>query len=167
MAQASKLDGFERRANSFFAHAIKLPHSQKKQWKPRTYTPKEDYGEPMQVDRLAPQDEEHRKKNRLCFNCGKPGHMSKDCKSPSVGHHEGQRENGQKRDTPPQRKKTFQGNRNGGKQKTQVRAIEAESSSDKAEQTRNTIRKIISESYDNQDSEDYHQFINQVNDMGF
>ena len=56
MNKASTLDGYERRANQFFANVIKLPYKGKP-WKPRTYEPKEYQGEPMDIDRLDPQEE--------------------------------------------------------------------------------------------------------------
>ena len=56
MTKASTLDGYERRANQFFANAIKLPHKGKP-WKPRMYEPKEYQSKPMVIGRLDPQEE--------------------------------------------------------------------------------------------------------------
>jgi hypothetical protein len=61
----------------------------------------------------------------------------------------------------------FQGNQRGGKrQKNQVQVVEA-NDNNKAEATRNSIRKIISDSYQDQESESYLHFIEQVQEMGF
>jgi len=42
------------------------------------------YGEPMQIDALRtrkPMSTQNFNSQRLCFNCGKPGHMARDCKA--------------------------------------------------------------------------------------
>ena len=82
MMKASTLDGYERRANQFFTNVISIPYKGKgtfqkgRTFQSRTYTPKEDLGEPMDNGRLDPQEEKRRKDKNLCFNCGKPGHMA-------------------------------------------------------------------------------------------
>ena len=106
----------------------------------------------MDIDRLAPQEEARQKENELCFNCRKPGHQIKACRSPKnkgAGPSQGRSER-----TSPQSsgQKQFQGNKRGGKQKTQVWAIEVE---DKAEQTRLCIQAIINETYNDQSTKDY------------
>ena len=161
MNKASTLDGYERRANQFFANTIKLPYKGNP-WKPRTYEPKEYQGEPMDIGRLDPQEEKRRRDNNLCFSCGKPGHISADCRSKGS--------TSQRRDerTPHQPRKQNFGNKRGGKpQSKQVRSIKPEEGSSKADKTRAAIRRIISDNYQDEESEDYLHFIKQVNEMGF
>jgi len=70
----------------------------------------------------------------------------------------------------PIQKRQIQGNRNGGKQrfrKKNLRTVEPQTNDEKAEQTRTAIREIIMQTYEDQNSEEYLQFINQVRDMGF
>lgn len=139
MQQASILDGYERCARSFFAHASQTNigqrnsrgqyQGQKKQpWKPCEYTARNDtYDELMEIDRLSPEEEKKRKENDLCFNCGEKGHFSRDCQKP---RQEGssQRQGGHSRQFTPNRgrgrgrgnNRNFQGNRSGGKQRPQA-----------------------------------------------
>jgi Ty3 transposon capsid-like protein/Zinc knuckle len=165
MIKASTIDSYARRANNFFATAVKAP--QKKQWKPRPYISR-DQGEPMEIDRLAPREETRRKENQLCFKCGKPGHFSKECPNPrnegqgstsyaprpSNNHFQGN-------------KRQFQGNKRGGKQKAQIRAITTGTDEERAEQTRIAIRQIINQNYNDQSSDGYQQFIQSVQEKGF
>jgi hypothetical protein len=167
MSKASTLDGYQRRADNFYAQALGFSHKNKGKstWKPRNYAPKErDEGGPMDIDRLEPQEEKRRKDNDLCFNCGKPGHRAADCRSKREGHDDSHKSGKGKA---PSFKRNFQGNQQGGKrQKNQVRVVEA-NDHDKAETTRNAIRKIISDSYEDQESESYLRFVEQVQEMGF
>ncbi|KAF7137057.1 hypothetical protein CNMCM5793_006908 [Aspergillus hiratsukae] len=64
---------------------------------PRSQGYSDPYGpQPMELDAtqqsaLSNEERERRRKERLCFRCGKPGHMSKDCKQqPRKGKHEKQ-----------------------------------------------------------------------------
>jgi len=43
--------------------------------------PKPSNGTPMDLDftKLSPEEEERRKKGRLCFRCGRPGHIGRNC----------------------------------------------------------------------------------------
>src|SRR6266403_4638052 len=111
MAKASLLDGYERRASSLFTKALPQNFHGKKAWKQqgnKGYSQKEYQGEPMEIDRLEPQEEKRRKENDLCFNCRKSGHRAKECRSQrnkgplSQGHGNNK--------TPHQKKRNFQGN---------------------------------------------------------
>ncbi|KAH2283424.1 hypothetical protein KXW82_006749, partial [Aspergillus fumigatus] len=64
---------------------------------PRSQGYADPYGpQPMELDAtqqstLSNEEGERRRKERLCFRCGKPGHMSKDCKQqPRKGKNEKQ-----------------------------------------------------------------------------
>ncbi|APA15655.1 hypothetical protein sscle_15g104250 [Sclerotinia sclerotiorum 1980 UF-70] len=56
---------------------------------------RQSYGEPMQLDakfknKLPKEEVERRRKDKLCFECGKPGHRARDCRSkrsPGGGYH--------------------------------------------------------------------------------
>jgi hypothetical protein len=190
MRQASTLDGYARRARSFFAHTTQTNTGQrnsrgqyrggkqKQPWKPREYTPRNDnYGEPMEIDRLSPEEEKKRKENDLCFNCGIKGHFSRDCQKPRQ-EGSGQRQGGQNHQYTQNRGRgrgrgngrNFQGNRSGGKQRqqAQIREIEtSESPEEKAERTRTEIRAIIAQNYDDTTTEEYVSFVQEFDNMGF
>lgn len=107
MAMASQLDGYERRTNNLLSQGIDHQYQRKKNWKPRVYVSKDNHqGIPMEIDRLEPQEEKRRKENNLCFNCGKSGHKSRDCRSQ---RNEGSTSQSQGNGT-PQKRRAFQGN---------------------------------------------------------
>lgn len=174
MTKASTLDGYERRANQFFANAIYTPsrgssNNRGKPWKPKMYTRQENtyMGEPMQIDRLDPQEEKRCRENKLCFNCGKPGHFASECRQGGSSNG-GQGNSKGKGPQHPGKKREFQGNRHGGRQqKGQVRTVEQEQPKDKEENMRNKISKIINDAYENRESPDYLRFVEQVEKMGF
>jgi hypothetical protein len=84
MQKAAILNSHERRAHSFFAQAIKITTTDKGKkggWKSQHYASKEEnWGTPMEIDRLKPQEEEQRREQGLCFTCGKSGHCAADHK---------------------------------------------------------------------------------------
>ena len=178
MQSASLLDGYERRANAFFTNAITFPsrgngrngnQKGKSSWKPRLYTPKDDMGEPMEIDRLDPTEEKRRREKNLCFKCAEPGHQSRNCPNQERGHQGSSNRNTEQRNHQG-KKRNFQGNRQGGKAKTQVRVVESEETEDKetkTERTRAAIRNIISKNFKDQESDDYLHFVEQVEQMGF
>ena len=161
MANTSTLNGYKRWANSFYANTITFPQRRdKKQWKSRNYKPKQrDEGGLMEIDRLEPQEEKRRKEGNLCYNCGKEGHHANKCRSPRNEGSMPQGSGNGKGKTPQgsDKKRTFQGNQQGGKQKPQIRTIDNDQ--DKAENTRSAIQKIISDSYQDQEADDYLDFI--------
>jgi hypothetical protein len=75
MRKAAILDSHKRRAHAFFAQAVRTTTSDKGKttgWKSRHYASKEEnWGTPMEIDRLEPQEEQRRKEQGLCFTCGK------------------------------------------------------------------------------------------------
>jgi len=139
MTNTLTLDGYKRWANSFYANALTFPQK-KKQWKPRNYEPKQqDEGGPMEIDKLEPHEEQRRKEENLCFNCGKEGHRANKCRSPKSEGSTPQRSGNGKGKAPQgsNKKRTFQGNRQGGKPRPQIRSINNDK--EKAENTRIAI----------------------------
>ena len=122
----------------------------------------------MEIDRLEPQEEKRRRDNNLCFTCGKPGHRAAEHKEGGSQSRPSQYQGNGKGKAPQyqEKKQSFQGNRQGRKPRAHIRAAENHSP-DKAERTRNQIRKIISNTYQDQEGDDYLHFIEQVNNMGF
>ncbi|KAI9183785.1 uncharacterized protein BJ171DRAFT_406465, partial [Polychytrium aggregatum] len=59
-------------------------HSRTPSFQPPAQEPPVLYSEPMQIDaavvsRLTPEEKNRRFQERLCFRCGKPGHVAKSC----------------------------------------------------------------------------------------
>src|SRR5258705_2642391 len=115
MFKASTIDGYGRRAQMYYHPNTSHYHpktsrgrgtttNSKPQWRPREYRPKENYGEPMEIDRLTPQQDKEYREKGLCFVCGAKGHMANEHKK------EGQSKYGQedRKKTPGQQ--SFQGN---------------------------------------------------------
>jgi hypothetical protein len=78
--QKKEVEGW-RRGNGRPTHHRFQSQRQQQQRPNRNSDP---YGpRPMELDaaRLPDEEQKRRKDNRLCFNCGKPGHMSRDCRS--------------------------------------------------------------------------------------
>jgi len=75
MTNTTTLDGYKQQTNSFYVNALTFPQK-KIQWKPWNYEPKQqdEGGGLMEIDRLEPREEQWRKDENLCFNCGKEGH---------------------------------------------------------------------------------------------
>ena len=166
MQKAAEVDGFERRANQFLSLALPRTKGKRTLWKLREYYQKEDRGEPMEINRLdSEQKNDDWKKTAECFNCGRKGHIATDCRSPKKGRVNQGNWPGPSNHKGKQRE--FQGNRSGGKKPLKTRAIEEKSSEEKAEEVRLKIRSIVSQAYNDHESEDYLHLIEQVGSMGF
>ena len=164
MAKASELDSFQRRANHLFAGAIsKSRHgSYKAPWKPKISHRDNNYqGEPMDIDRLDVREEQRRKDQNLCFNCGTPGHMSRDCRKPrqNQGGPSNQQNNGSPRNQ--QRPKTFQGNKTQGKRPPNPNKKKMNPTA-----LRHHIRALLTENL-GEETEEFEEFVKQVEEQGF
>ena len=101
----------------------------------------------MDIDRLSPQENERRKKEKLCFKCGKSGHFASahcDGTLPAV---------------------TFTGSTNKGKGKQTKRPFMKKRQYN-SDQLRTTIRAMIEENFDENDPE-YEKFLEDVEEKGF
>jgi hypothetical protein len=161
MTKAAELDGFKKRANMFFTGAIERDYKKKKDWKPKNYHRNDSYGTPMDIDVVnAGRQHNHEHKKGTCYGCGQEGHYIADCprdKGKRPNRDGQQRQQNQASGSRPNQKR-FQGNRNGGKPFSGPR---------KPEDTRKAIREIITESYQNEESEEYLEFLKQVKEQGF
>jgi len=104
-------------------------------------------GEPMDIDRLSPQENEWRKKEKLCFECGRSGHFvsaHRDGTLPAVA---------------------FTGSTNKGKGK-QTKCPFTKKKQYNSDQLRTTIRAMIEENFDENDPE-YEKFLEDIEEKGF
>jgi len=82
MTKASQIDRAYKRSNRLFAGASSFKKKGNNQQKPKGFYGdssnnwNQSMGEPMDIDRLSPQENERRKKEKLCFDCRKPGHFA-------------------------------------------------------------------------------------------
>jgi len=161
MQKATELDALQKRTNNLFAKTFRhdLGDKRKNVWKPkfqyRQYnqgngqggsSKQSHYGEPMDVDYAGTED---RKANNLCYKCGKPGHFIRDCRSNSNGSQS--RPTNQKNQKQP-----AQQNRNQQKPRPKPNY----------QQLRQKIGALISENID-QDSPEFEEFIQEVEEKGF
>jgi hypothetical protein len=166
MTKAVEMDANQRRANSLFSKGIQQGNKNrykqgKPAWKPRLYWTNDhhDRGEPMDVDainhqpprnkpgRLSQREEQRRSEQTLCYNCGKPGHYSKDCRSPrNTGTSSSVRK-------PPQ-----------GEQRNEQRQFPKKKFT--PQKMREHIRALIAENFE-EGSEEMKTFIDEVEEQGF
>jgi hypothetical protein len=165
MTVATQLDAAQRMINH-----LQNPIAQRSQHHRKTFKPNfhyrsktERYGEPMDVDALiSPAVREHRQDKGLCFECGRPGHMAREC--PSRGSTSRAPQPSQQlrgnpsRDRPPQpRPRTFGAKRQGKPYPPKKM---------NPQQTRQHIRAIVEENFDT-DSQEYRDFVKEVEEKGF
>src|SRR5258705_12081254 len=97
MFKGSTIDGYGRRAQMYYhprtSRGRGTMMNSKPQWKPKEYRPKENYGEPMEIDRLTPQQDKEYREKGLCFVCGEKGHMAKEHKRGEPNHGQEDRRN--------------------------------------------------------------------------
>ena len=160
MTKAAEIDAAFRRTNTMFSNGLKgKKHTP---FKPKFYAKsRTDYGEPMDIDAVTHQHDRQAgpsvKKNfgpkntprpagsglrfeGVCFNCGKKGHMALDCR---------QAKNERGKPQEPRRNPY-----NEGKKKFTPT------------QMRQHIRALLTETFD-EDSEEYQQFLAEVDEQGF
>lgn len=160
MQKASELDSAYKRANRLFASAI--TKGSKQNFRPRFNAPtisskNHDMGEPMDIDRLQPQEVERRKKKNLCFECGKEGHYASDHRNGKLPPVNPGNSNG---GPPPIKRPTFQG------QKLQGKKGKAPQRKMNSSQLRQHIRALIDENFE-EESQEYDEFIQEIEEKGF
>jgi hypothetical protein len=156
MKKASELDGAIRCKNCLFSNAI----SSKKpayRFKPKfthssSSSSRQDLGEPMDIDALSPQEVAKYKQEKLCFVCGKPGHMAS-------AHQNG---------TVPDERRNGNQNQQKGARKFQQKGKGKQTEKKKFNpgQLRQHIRALIDDNFD-QDSPEYEEFVKEVEEKGF
>jgi len=152
MTKASQIDRAYKRSNQLFAGASSFKKKGNDRQKPKGFygnssNQNQSMGELMDIDRLSPQENERRKKEKLCFDCGKPGHfVSVHC-------------DGTLPAAPQQGNKQHKGK---GKQ-PQCPFKKRQYNSD---QLRTTIQALIEENFDEDDPE-YEKFLEDVEEKGF
>jgi len=152
MTKASQIDRAFKRSNRLFAGAASFKRKENHRQKPKSFygdssNRNQSMGEPMDIDRLSPQENERRKKAKLCFECGESGHFASAHRNgtlPAVA---------------------FTGSTNKGKGKQNKRPFTKKKQYN-SDQLRTTIRAMIEENFDENDPE-YEKFLNDVEEKGF
>jgi hypothetical protein len=149
MTKAAEVDSAFRRTNLLFSRGIQGGNGKRQAWKPKLSggSRNHDQGEPMDVDAMNQQgsskDREDWKKTADCYNCGKKGHISSECKAPPKQKGGGRPQQKSKGKHPHGQKKKFTP---GG--------------------MRQHIRALIDENFEEGD-DDYEEFVREVEEQGF
>jgi len=151
MTKASQIDRAYKRSNRLFAGAASFKRKDNHRQKPKgiygdSFNRNQSMGEPMDIDRLSPQENERRKKAKLCFECGESGHFA----------------NAHRNGTLPAVAFTGSTNKGKGKQKRPFMKKKQYNS----DQLRTTIRAMIEDNFDENDPE-YEKFLEDVEEKGF
>jgi len=152
MTKASQIDRAYKQSNRLFSGAASFKRKDNHRQKPKSFygdssNHNQSMGEPMDIDRLSPQENEWRKKEKLCFECGRSGHFAsahRDGTLPAVA---------------------FTGSTNKGKGKQNKRPFTKKKQYN-SDQLRTTIRAMIEENFDENDPE-YEKFLEDVEEKGF
>ena len=152
MTKASQIDRAFERSNRLFAGAASFKRKDNHRQKPKSFygdssNRNQSMGKPMDIDRLSPQENKWRKKEKLCFECGKSGHFASahcDRTLPVVA---------------------FTGSTNKGKGKQTKRSFMKKRQYN-SDRLRTTIRAMIEENFDKNDPE-YEKFLEDVEEKGF
>jgi len=152
MTKASQIDRAYKRSNRLFAGAASFKRKDNHRQKPKSFygdssSRNQSMGEPMDIDRLSPQENEQRKKAKLCFECGESGHFA----------------NAHRNGTLPA--VAFTGSTNKGKGKQTKRPFTKKKQYN-SDQLRTTIRAMIEDNFDENDPE-YEKFLEDVEEKGF
>jgi len=153
MTKASQIDRAYKRSNRLFAGAASFKRKDNSRQKPKSFygdssNRNQSMGEPMDIDRLSPQENERRKKAKLCFECGESGHFASAHRNgtlPAVA---------------------FTGSTNKGKGKQQTKRPFTKKKQYNSDQLRTTIRAMIEDNFDENDPE-YEKFLKDVEEKGF
>ena len=163
MKIATQLDAAQRMINHMHLNIAQKSRDHRKTFKPYHYHSKprtEHYGEPMDVDFIAPQERDRRFDQKLCFNCGKPGHIAAECRNRR--NEQGPQSSKQPTNTqgkePQQRQKTFGARKQGKTYPPKKKRTPQEA--------RQHIRAIVNESFD-PDSQEYRDFVEEIEKKGF
>jgi len=152
MTKASQIDRAYKRSNRLFAGASSFKKKGNNRQKLKGFygdssNRNQSMAEPMDIDRLSPQANERRKKEKLCFDCGKSGHFASAHRNRTLP-------------AAPQ-----QGNKqNKGKGKQPQRPFKKRQYN--SDQLRTTIQALIKENFDEDDPE-YERFLEDVEEKGF
>jgi len=154
MTKASQIDRAYKRSNRLFAGASSFKKKGNNRQKPKGFygdssNRNQSMGEPMDIDRLSPQENERRKKEKLCFECGYAGHFAS-------AHRDG---------TLPAATQGNKGNKqHKGKGKQPQRPFKKRWYN--SDQLHTTIRALIEENF-NEDDPEYEKFLEDVEEKGF